>query len=271
MLPHLHRRFGQGSSPHTRGALCRGSALPSRRRIIPAYAGSTRRPASSSHSPTDHPRIRGEHLRTAARRVAACGSSPHTRGALGRLYGEALQVRIIPAYAGSTSASGTKTRTLSDHPRIRGEHSRVGFPPGSPEGSSPHTRGALKALEAKNEDIGIIPAYAGSTHGAPQCRCGPWDHPRIRGEHSGLPLAEWRRAGSSPHTRGARGPHTTSSRRWDHPRIRGEHGSSDPGMSDRGGSSPHTRGAREDHGGRRQMRRIIPAYAGSTSSAASAW
>ena len=29
------------------------------------------------------------------------------------------------------------------------------------------------------------------------------DHPRIRGEHSGLPLAEWRRAGSSPHTRGA--------------------------------------------------------------------
>ena len=53
---------------------------------------------------------------------------------------------------------------------------------------------------------GIIPAYAGSTDGLPIAEWRRADHPRIRGEHSGLPLAEWRRAGSSPHTRGALRP-----------------------------------------------------------------
>ena len=52
---------------------------------------------------------------------------------------------------------------MRDHPRIRGEHTslRNGVPPD--DGSSPHTRGALPAIQAGAPDLGIIPAYAGST------------------------------------------------------------------------------------------------------------
>ena len=50
----------------------------------------------------------------------------------------------------------------------------------------------------------------------------------------------------------------------DHPRIRGEHwGHGGPGRGPRG-SSPHTRGARRRSDTPRRPRRIIPAYAGST-------
>ena len=139
-------------------------------------------------------------------------------------------------------------------------------------GSSPHTRGALPEVARRNGEVGIIPAYAGST----QC--------------AGIRLGE--RSGSSPHTRGApqarlrRGfragiipayagstvtPATAPGYLPDHPRIRGEH---DDVAGDGGGavgSSPHTRGARVATPPYPAASRIIPAYAGSTLSAASGW
>ena len=94
------------------------------------------------------------------------------------------------------------------------------------------------------------------------------------------------RAGSSPHTRGARGLTAPSARRVrDHPRIRGEHplrnelvrdvegiipayaGSTKNYFSLKpisAGSSPHTRGALRCLGPVQRSQRIIPAYAGST-------
>ena len=90
----------------------------------------------------------------------------------------------------------------------------------------------------------IIPAYAGSTAFARLREAVVEDHPRIRGEHCYTYWRVPRRAGSSPHTRGAlagfdvaidlggiipayagstgRRPRTGRSGR-DHPRIRGEH------------------------------------------------
>ena len=53
--------IGGGSSPHTRGAPQFRSCCRRRRRIIPAYAGSTARRASMTAYRRDHPRIRGEH------------------------------------------------------------------------------------------------------------------------------------------------------------------------------------------------------------------
>ena len=52
-----------GSSPHTRGALARGGFGRPASRIIPAYAGSTRRFDGENEGVPDHPRIRGEHSR----------------------------------------------------------------------------------------------------------------------------------------------------------------------------------------------------------------
>ena len=118
------------------------------RRIIPAYAGSTSGKSTAHPSPADHPRIRGEHLRDTPTEDVNTGSSPHTRGAPDR--GEARQSRngIIPAYAGSTVASGSRSQPRADHPRIRGEHWLSAPSSARSAGSSPHTRGALLEIPA---------------------------------------------------------------------------------------------------------------------------
>ena len=237
-------------------------------RIIPAYAGSTMTVTSIRSTASDHPRIRGEHCRTLR---LGC-----------------LQVRIIPAYAGSTPAGTTGSSGARDHPRIRGEHV-VRIPVGRPpRGSSPHTRGARYQGRIMAFSFRIIPAYAGSTSSALPTSTRRADHPRIRGEHRPTGKGPSGGAGSSPHTRGARGdmsvyfticgiiPAYAGSTKMkqkgkgktaDHPRIRGEHTLDSPTRHPRGGSSPHTRGALRRPQSRHRGWRIIPAYAGSTETA----
>ena len=134
-----------GSSPHTRGARADCLDRDGFRRIIPAYAGSTRADPCIAELPEDHPRIRGEHVVADTLLENLNGSSPHTRGAPHEGVHLARRPRIIPAYAGSTSLPASPTPSEQDHPRIRGEHGReVDFGVGE-RGSSPHTRGALRA------------------------------------------------------------------------------------------------------------------------------
>ena len=75
-LPPIH-----GSSPHTRGARGNYFSAAMGRRIIPAYAGSTRSAPILMTLLADHPRIRGEHRLDIPWPQAMQGSSPHTRGA----------------------------------------------------------------------------------------------------------------------------------------------------------------------------------------------
>ena len=174
---------GQGSSPHTRGALVSGGARPGRRR--------------------DHPRIRGEHRPATSWAGKGTGSSPHTRGALATGWIRTNSNRIIPAYAGSTDTDQLARVRGWDHPRIRGEHKKRILASNTMPGSSPHTRGARVGFVHVSNQHGIIPAYAGSTWSRYSPRKAAMDHPRIRGEH---PLGRsWSPspAGSSPHTRGA--------------------------------------------------------------------
>ena len=70
--------------------------------IIPAYAGSTNFPARHKRQSEDHPRVCGEHQRTAGARDTVLGSSPRMRGALADREWDVDARRIIPAYAGST-------------------------------------------------------------------------------------------------------------------------------------------------------------------------
>ena len=274
-----------GSSPHTRGAPTSRPPATIRRRIIPAYAGSTRGSPYHICRTGDHPRIRGEHTVCSLAPCWRRGSSPHTRGAPGADRSREPASRIIPAYAGSTSEFTGRIRGLLDHPRIRGEH-RI-LPPAQtlPGGSSPHTRGAQDTAITDQRSARIIPAYAGSTAPGGRPAWTNRDHPRIRGEHPENRTDEMRTPGSSPHTRGARHhpdrarsalgiipayAGSTATRRHpqqavpDHPRIRGEHDSDFFVVADTLGSSPHTRGAREFVDRERFPARIIPAYAGST-------
>ena len=94
--------FALGSSPLTRGAPGHDRALVRVSGLIPAYAGSTSRPAGQSQRAQAHPRLRGEHNYTVDGRRDAEGSSPLTRGARRGLPRIASRFRLIPAYAGST-------------------------------------------------------------------------------------------------------------------------------------------------------------------------
>ena len=96
------RRLAAGSAPHPRGARFLIRRQPATRRIIPAYAGSTRSWISQSRPGADHPRIRGEHVHIEAPRCPQMGSSPHTRGARHPPTRPSAGRGIIPAYAGST-------------------------------------------------------------------------------------------------------------------------------------------------------------------------
>ena len=282
--PTRHAR--QRDHPRIRGEHRDGVAAPrTSARIIPAYAGSTRPRHAPARRRQDHPRIRGEHPSSEFETYHDGGSSPHTRGA--RWLGDWLADagRIIPAYAGSTWVAACEVLRFEDHPRIRGEHAVARHLKKSPQGSSPHTRGAHHVSRGGLTRGGIIPAYAGSTTAAGVPSATAWDHPRIRGEHW-LGGPTWRRyAGSSPHTRGARpqmfvdtirgriipayagstptSP-TDSRAMTDHPRIRGEHDCSIYFTNFPTGSSPHTRGAPACATSARKPGRIIPAYAGST-------
>ena len=143
MCPASLPRGLTGSSPHTRGALVWFLADEDAVGIIPAYAGSTLPHEIVQEVREDHPRIRGEHAGLNINPRSDGGSSPHTRGAPACFPADFVELRIIPAYAGSTRSALGACRKPSDHPRIRGEHQLSRLQYLFHQGSSPHTRGAL--------------------------------------------------------------------------------------------------------------------------------
>ena len=132
-------------------------------------------------------------------------------------------------------------------------------------GSSPLTRGARLPCLLVPVELGIIPAYAGSTPAMSPCPRRTWDHPRLRGEHSFPEKVTTVRTGSSPLTRGARsGPHCSQDLSGIIPAYAGSTKAPSTYVSFFVGSSPLTRGALLCLAVRSRPLRIIPAYAGST-------
>ena len=152
-----------------------------------------------------------------------------------------------------------------DHPRIRGEHLYSALSFVLTRGSSPHSRGTLICQLFSTALIRIIPAFAGNTCCRPREAEKRWDHPRIRGEHTGLLSLSKFNPGSSPHSRGTPDHLPSSEVRsgiipafagntkeggsgnhayGDHPRIRGEHRGACQQTLRHKGSSPHSRGTR---------------------------
>ena len=131
-----------GSSPHVRGAPHFQPDLLTSVGIIPACAGSTIVLTLGLCGLRDHPRMCGEHVLVESDESGVVGSSPHVRGARRPWIPNAPLTGIIPACAGSTSATSSKSRRTRDHPRMCGEHSSAPSAVLSRSGSSPHVRGA---------------------------------------------------------------------------------------------------------------------------------
>ena len=257
-----------GSSPHARGARSCGACGACGPGIIPACAGSTPQVLPQAMIWRDHPRMRGEHYRIGGSVFNDGGSSPHARGALLVVVTCCCYAGIIPACAGSTSASHLPYLEPGDHPRMRGEHYTDAELDQIKQGSSPHARGAPSARRWGTTRRG--------------------DHPRMRGEHLMTAFRNPSLVGSSPHARGARRQGGSAGRGygiipacagsttpstpglwppWDHPRMRGEHNARHIGYAVCEGSSPHARGAPRRLFCPLARRGIIPACAGSTTRA----
>ncbi len=254
-------------------------------RIIPAYAGSTSTPPSPPCRPRDHPRVCGEHRRLKKLLATLAGSSPRMRGAPSGATSCTSLLRIIPAYAGSTTSDGATVGPTEDHPRVCGEHARHRRHRRQCLGSSPRMRGAPKLMDGRKKSTRIIPAYAGST---PCGKCGYMansDHPRVCGEHLMDEVALMPRSGSSPRMRGAQWhilyrflhigiipAYAGSTMREfdesiygrDHPRVCGEHYPPLGRFCFGSESSPRMRGAPAKGRAKALHCGIIPAYAGST-------
>ena len=109
---------------------------------------------------------------------------------------------IIPAYAGNT---GTVLRLVCgrrDHPRVCGEHIETIAVAVAVMGSSPRMRGTHGGFQIRPWVDGIIPAYAGNTWRVVRSVGMCRDHPRVCGEHINPVLVMFCLTGSSPRMRG---------------------------------------------------------------------
>ena len=126
MSPLIKVASAEGSSPRMRGAQRALDHVVGSVGIIPADARSTLGYFVSCFLLGDHPRGCEEHWIDHRLSSHTAGSSPRMRGALERWLYSDVQLRIIPADAGSTSAKSSDMAVSADHPRGCGEH-----PPGS--------------------------------------------------------------------------------------------------------------------------------------------
>ena len=236
--------YVQGSSPRMRGTPAREAAPRRLWRIIPAYAGNTRKGEGRAQALRDHPRVCGEHPSYMSRGRYEVGSSPRMRGTLTILSRPNDLIGIIPAYAGNTERHYQRRVAGRDHPRVCGEHWCFWNPRIALWGSSPRMRGTHLLHLLPFPEEGIIPAYAGNTSTPSETPLAHRDHPRVCGEHFNAVRNAASPQGSSPRMRGTPtilpGRHrghgiipayagntvTLSAMHeayWDHPRVCGEH------------------------------------------------
>ena len=193
-----------GSAPRARGTPVQPRRSATAQRISPACAGNTRDVTCSAVTPTDQPRVRGEHsIRHAGvRRVR--GSAPRARGTLLPAFQYHAPARISPACAGNTRPLGTPASRPPDQPRVRGEHSAARDASVPSSGSAPRARGTLGQCGPDRLSFRISPACAGNTQFRGSPRTEATDQPRVRGEHPTTVIGASPTGGSAPRARGTR-------------------------------------------------------------------
>ena len=240
-LPHL---VASGSPPRARGRHPTPEASAPGARLTPACAGTTSCPGSRPTFRAAHPRVRGDDSLRHTLALQREGSPPRARGRRGRRPHQARPQGLTPACAGTTPRCRGPGWSGWAHPRVRGDdhlaapvrqaepaHPRVrgddgpytevvsagaGSPPrargrhgsarscGSAPGSPPRARGRRDRLVARDADVGLTPACAGTTRGAPRRRVRVAAHPRVRGDDSLGEVLLGVIGGSPPRARGRR-------------------------------------------------------------------
>ena len=132
------------------------------------------------------------------------GSSLLTRGKHFFLGDRIGAERLIPAYAGKTRGSATVAGGGPAHPCLRGENLDMSCQLTEIKGSSLLTRGKRILCRCARMGVRLIPAYAGKTRCAGHRGQGRPAHPCLRGENEVHPGDSVVLFGSSLLTRGKR-------------------------------------------------------------------
>ena len=172
------------------------------------------------------------------------GSSPLSRGIRVAVCQLLPHRRIIPALAGNTNVQPACDIGLRDHPRSRGEYGNQVYLTHHEAGSSPLSRGILKAWVETTVKARIIPALAGNTHTRMDPSHSAPDHPALAGNT--IQMSHYEVAPE------------------DHPRSRGEYDYLIGTFKGVYGSSPLSRGIQTAFMYDGVLRGIIPALAGNT-------
>ena len=192
----------QGSSPRGRGKRAGGWTVGCGQGLIPAWAGKTRRRRTRRRRISAHPRVGGENHFEYAKPETIKGSSPRGRGKPRSGTHRFVRPRLIPAWAGKTSALAHTTPRARAHPRVGGENAGADDESAALGGSSPRGRGKRGDEKNSADASGLIPAWAGKTlRGLPIvaiCRA----HPRVGGENAEHRTDSVDESGSSPRGRG---------------------------------------------------------------------
>ncbi len=199
---HSSSRKNSGSSPLARGKGIFLRPACHYRRIIPACAGKRIFWALLREAFQDHPRLRGEKVRSLNALVPTAGSSPLARGKAEQAPWPEAQPGIIPACAGKSPVASSTYSSRTDHPRLRGEKRHPLARHASVSGSSPLARGKVEIQPANLPAYRIIPACAGKRPALLTVHSIAEDHPRLRGEKFHLYSVVSDMPGSSPLARG---------------------------------------------------------------------
>ena len=194
----------RGSSPLARGPRHFSRLSGAIDGLIPARAGTTLRRLVHSGRGWAHPRSRGDHLPTTQQTRQLVGSSPLARGPPRPSRCIAVRSGLIPARAGTTSCAKAPPALARAHPRSRGDHRACSHASRARLGSSPLARGPPRNIHTNDYGVGLIPARAGTTVKDGEVERAGEAHPRSRGDHSDSAGELHGVRGSSPLARGPR-------------------------------------------------------------------
>ena len=170
--------------------------------LIPACAGKTHSPLTTSYMLTAHPRVCGENLMILVRIGRKAGSSPRVRGKRTLTPTTVQAPGLIPACAGKTACIECVGYGARAHPRVCGENSGGRPSRARTSGSSPRVRGKPAYRRQVRGHARLIPACAGKTSYYRRTRRRTEAHPRVCGENEGTWEGKISGEGSSPRVRG---------------------------------------------------------------------
>ena len=263
-----YKRKRAGSSPLTRGKLLHIDGAVTLAGLIPTHAGKTYFISVSPRRAWAHPHSRGENTSPMPRLKFDVGSSPLTRGKHGEDARCEGQAGLIPTHAGKTHIGFPSRSDIGAHPHSRGENVEPGDNALAELGSSPLTRGKLRAEDERPRREGLIPTHAGKTAKTPPWRSGNWAHPHSRGENLSFRRPDATAGGSSPLTRGKHLlPRQRDVLEGLIPTHAGKTRTRDRRAEGTRGSSPLTRGKPRMRHRATPDRGLIPTHAGKTRAA----